>query len=301
MSVDYTTVGLIANCKRRASLPAGSGFTDNDFLQVLSEQLRNYIPAFLKGIREEFIIAQASATVTSATVPLPARACGAALRTVSWTMPDGSLRDLPRVEPERRHEYGVDGSEPRGYMFQGNNVILLPAVTSGTLVVSYQQRPGQLVLPTSCGTVATLEDAYTLGFSSLPADFTDARVYDIVEPVANFKLFGMDLAVNNVTHNSDPTPSYVEFTDTVPSGVYEGCYVCLAGETPIPQIPYEVHDLLAQAAAYNIAASTGSTRTGAIKEALKDLREQVTTLLSPRSDGSARVAVSRSRIGRMWR
>ncbi len=127
MSVDYTTVGLIANTRRRASLPEGSGFTDNDFLQVLSEQLRNYIPAFLKGIREEFIIAQASATVTAATVPIPTRACGAALRTIAWTMSDGTLRDLARIEPERRNDYGSSTGEPVGYVFQGNNIILVPA------------------------------------------------------------------------------------------------------------------------------------------------------------------------------
>lgn len=295
MSVDYTTVGLIANCKRRASLPAGSGFTDNDFLQVLSEQLRNYIPAFLKGIREEFIIAELEISVTSATVPIPERACGAALRTIAWKLSDGTRRNLPRIEPERRNDFGPTGNEPLGYMFQGNNVILLPAVTAGTLVVSYQQRPGQLVLPTSCGLVAQLDDAYTLSFASLPANFTDARVYDIVDPRANFKLFGMDLAVNSATATT------LEFTNPVPAGVFEGCYVCLAQETPIPQTPPEVHDLLAQAAAWEIATSTGSTRKDAIREALKELRAQVTTLLSPRSDGSARVVVTRSRLGRMWR
>lgn len=294
MSVDYTTVGLIANCKRRASLPSGTGLTDNDFLQVLSEQLRNYIPAFLKGIREEFIIAQLSIAVTSATVPIPERACGAALRTIAWTQSDGSLRNLARVEPERRNEYGQTGSEPRGYMFQGNNVILLPAVTSGTLVVSYQQRPGQLVLPTSCAVVTSIDDAYTLSFDSLPADFTDARVYDMLDPRPNFKLLGMDIAVNGIAGNQ------VTFTGTIPTGVFEGCYLCLAQETPIPQVPPEVHDLLAQAAAWEIATSTGSTRKDAIRDALKELRAQVTMLMSPRSDGSARVVVSRSRLGRRW-
>lgn len=293
MSVDYTTVGLIANCKRRASLPAGTGYTDNDFLQVLSEQLRNYIPAFLKGIREEFIIAEAQTSITAATVPLPPRACGAALRTIEWLLSDGTRRPLPRIEPERRGGY-TSGSEPLGYVFQGNNVLLVPPVTTGTLVVSYQQRPGQLVLPTSCAEVVGIEDDFTLSFDSVPAEFLDSELYDIVACRPNFGSVGIDLSVNNITATT------IEFTSAFPSGVLPGDFVCIATETPIAQVPYEVHDLLAQAAAYAIAASTGSTRTSAIKDALKELRDEVTMLLSPRSDGSARVVVSRSRLGR-WR
>lgn len=295
MSVDYTTIGLVANCKRRASLPAGSGFTTNDFLQVLSEQLRNYIPAFLKGIREEFIIAELEVAVTSATVPIPVRACGAALRTIAWQVSDGTRRNLPRIEPERRNDFQATGNEPLGYMFQGNNVILLPAATTGTLVVSYQQRPGQLVLPTSCAVVTGVDDAYTLTFDSVPSNIVDSEFMDIVACRPNFKLLGMDLSVNTVTSTT------IEFTAPYPTGILPGDFVCLAGETPIPQVPYEVHDLLAQAAAWEIATATGSTRKDAIKDALKDLREQVTMLLSPRSDGSARVIVNRSRLGRMWR
>lgn len=293
MSVDYTTVGLIANCKRRASLPEATGYTDNDFLQVLSEQLRNYIPAFLKGIREEFIIAELSIAVTSGTIPIPARACGAALRTIEWALSDGTRRPLARIEPENRGGY-VTGSEPRGYMFQGNNVILLPAVTTGTLIVSYQQRPGQLVLPTDCAAVSSQDDSWVLLSDSVPTSFVDSELYDIVACRPNFTLIGLDLPVNSIT------PGRIEFTNELPTGILPGDFVCIAGETPIPQVPYEVHDLLAQAGAFAIANSTGSTRTSAIKDALKDLREQATMLLSPRSDGSARVVVSRSRLGR-WR
>ncbi len=59
-----------------------------------------------------------------------------------------------------------------------------------------------------------------------------------------------------------------------------------------------MHDLLAQATAYKIAQATGSKRTDSIKAGLEDLRAQMTQILSPRSDGSARVIVSKSRVGR---
>ncbi len=292
MAADYTTVGLINETKARGFIPVGSGLTSSDLLQVLTGQLRNYIPAFLKSIREEYLIAELSIAVTAATVPIPARACGVALRTIGWTCTDGTVRPLDRIEPERRGDYGATAAEPSGYMFQGNNVILLPAVTSGTLVVSYQQRPGQLVLPTDCAEITGLEDGTTFDVDSNPSGLAVGALVDIVGGAPNFKLKAMDLTV--LTNDS----GHLEINANVPSDWAVGDFVCVATETCVPQIPLECFDLLAQAAALEIAQATGSTRLEAIRTALKDLREQVMMILSPRADGSARPIISRSRLGR---
>lgn len=281
--------------KRRGFIPSGSGLDTSDILQILTEQLRNYIPAFLKGLREEFIIKQLSVTVTSGTVPIPVRACGVALRTIGWTCADGTVRPLTRIEPERRQDWPASGGEPQGYMFQGNNVILFPPASAGTLVVSYQQRPGELVATTDVGAITAIDaGTRTLTFDSLPSTFTDAKVYDIVSSAPNFDLLGLDVSVDAATATT------LQLTEAIPAGVFEGNYVCLATETCVPQLPLECFDLLAQAAAVEIAQSTGSSRLQALKDGLKDLREQVAMILSPRSDGSARVIVNRSGIGRRW-
>ncbi len=292
MPTDYTTAGLIADTKSRGFIPAGSGLTTSDLLRVLTGQLRNYIPAFLKSIREEYLVAQLSVTVTAATVPIPVRACGVALRTIGWTLPDGTVRNLARVEPERRGDLPASGAEPVGFMFQGNNVILLPAVTSGTLVVSYQQRPGQLVLTTDCAEITGLEDGTTFDVDANPSTLAVGTLVDVVGGAPNFKLKAMDQTV--VTNDS----GHLELAANVPTDWAVGDWVCPATETCVPQIPLECFDLLAQAAALEIAQATGSTRLEAIRAGLKDLREQVLVILSPRADGSARPIISRSRLGR---
>lgn len=294
MSADYTTTGLIANCRRRGAIPVGSGLTTVELLRVLSEQSRTYIPAFLKGIREEYTVAELNITVTSATVPIPARACGAALRSIAWLQSDGNVGPpLARIEPERRSEYPGTASAPSGFMFQGNNCILLPSVTSGTLVVSYQQRPGELVLASDCAVAAAATNGALLGITgSLPTTFVAGTVCDIVSHAPNFKLLAMDAVISIVTG------SVITFTAALPTDIVGGDFLCLANETCIPRVPIECLDLLAQAAAMEIAQSTGSTRLGAIKDGLRDLRAQVEMILSPRADGSARVIVSRSRLGR---
>ncbi len=296
MSADYTTAGLIQNAKRRGALPASDGLTNSTILQVLTEEARNYIPAFLKGLREEFIIAELNVTITSPTVPIPVRACGVALRTIEFLRGDGTRVPLTRVEPERRGEWAFSGSEPTGFMFQGDNAILLPAVSSGTLVVSYQQRPGQLVLPTDCAQVVAMVGPNVFA-SNVPASFALAAQCDFVKGTPNFKLLAMDQAIAGTLEAGPYTE--IQFA-SLPTGLAIGDFVCLATETCIPQMPLECFDLLACAAALRLARSVGSSRVKDITDELKDLREQVTQVLAPRADGSARVIVSRSRLGRRW-
>lgn len=295
---DYTTTGLLANMKRRGFTPSSSGLTTSDLLSCLSETLRTYIPAFLKGLREEFIISQLSIAVTSATVPVPARACGIALRTIGWLESDGRVRPLTRIEPERRSDWGQSGSSPRGFMFQGNNCILVPAVTSGTLVVSYQQRTGELVLPTSAAVIDNRLNSTTLVVSNAPNTIASDVLCDVVGFQPNFKLKAMDLEVVAVSDNGGGFSSVV-FTDTLPTTFVAGDFLCLANETCVPaELPLECFDLLAQATAFQIASDTGSERLKTITLALERLEKQVALVLSPRDDGGARVIVNRSRIGR---
>ncbi len=273
----------MAGVKRRGFLPSGTGLSSSEILQYASDELGSYIPAFLKSIREEFIVASLRLAVTSGTVAAPARAVGAALRTIGWLQADGRVRPLNRIEPE-------NAGEPVGYMFQGNNVLLLPAPTSGTLCLTYQQRPGQLVLPTECALVTEIS-GLGVTVEAAMSDWTDSMLFDVVSASPNFVALALDVTV------ADADESEIFFS-AIPTGMAVGDYICLAGETCIPQIPTEVHDLLAQAAAVAIANSTGSERLPAIKAKFTELENSIRLLLSPRSDGSARPIVSRSRIGR---
>lgn len=295
MSADFTTVGLVQKVQRRGFLPAGGALKTGDILEYATEQLRNYIPAFLKDLREEYLISTLTLAITGPVVAAPARAVGAALRTLKWKGSDGRLVPVARTEPERAGDFCLTGSCPQAYYFEGNNLVLLPAVTSGTLVLGYQQRPGQLVLPSDCAKLTALEDSFTWDVTAVPSTMAHGTVVDIVSGAVgdNFKLRAMDLVIDSVT------PTTIAFTNALPTTLQAGDYVCLAEETCIPQLPIELHDLIAQAAAAAIANATGSSRKDSINAALLELRAQLTTLLTPRNDGSARVIVNRSSIG--WR
>ncbi len=292
MAIDNTTTSLVASIKRRGFIPAGSGLSTADILAYASDELQNYIPAFLKSIREEFIVASLDLSVTSGTVAAPARAVGAALRTIGWVQADGRTRFLTRVEPENAGGFAGQTGEPAGYMFQGNNVILLPTPSSGTLRITYQQRPGVLVLPEDCGLITAFDaGAGEATLDPVHSEWTTDMEFDVVSGSANFQALGLDVQAAQADQNP------FQFGD-VPVGTRVGDYVCLAGETCIPQLPTEVHALLAQSAALAIANATGSARLAAIQKKFDDTEKHLTMILSPRSDGSARPIVSNSRIGR---
>ncbi len=94
--------------------------------------------------------------------------------------------------------------------------------------------------------------------------------------------------------------SVFTFDEGIPAGIAVGDYLCTAGETPIPQMPTEIHTVLAQRVAEKLTEN-GSPRLPAIQAGLKQARDDATVLLSPRSDGSIRPIVSRYGAGsRAW-
>lgn len=308
MSADFTTTGLIAKVIRRGFLPPGGALSSSDILQYATDQLRSYIPAFLKDLREEYLIAKLTLTVTGPVVPAPARAVGAALRTLKWRGSDGRYIPIPRTEPERAGDFCTSGSCPRAYYFEGNNIVLLPAVSSGTLQLAYQQRPGELVLPTACARITAVDypnQQVTVASrpglnAAAPSSFGGtSATYDLVGGTPNFVAYSLDFGAGFNTPIAF-TGNIGQFNDPVmPLGISVGDYLCLADETCIPQLPIELHDLVAQSAAAAIANATGSSRKDSINDALTKLEAQLTSILSPRNDGSGRAIVNRSSIG--WR
>ena len=297
----YTTEALLRSLRLRGFLPQGSGFNTADFLQLASEEQSLYVMAMLKGIREEYVVATLDIVVTSVTVPFPHRAAGAALRSVAWVVDSGNVPLLTRIEPELRNAYPATGDRPTAFMFEGNNVILVPAATSGTLRVQYQQRLSRLVLPDACGQISaintgtrtvTLED-------DLPADFEVSQTYDylskydFVSNAPNFIIRGMDYVCTSL----DSGAKTLTFSADLPDDLHVGDWLCNAGETPIPQLPAEVHTLLGVRTAEVSLQGQGSARYPAVHAATPQARADAMALLAPRSDSSPRVIVRRGGPG----
>ena len=290
---------LVQKMALRGFLPQGTGLSVNNFLSVMTDEMDIYIPSIMRKIREEYLIRVDEIVVTPGSYPsgsihCPGRAIGAAFRTVQWQEAAGQrVRQLTRVEPERNGDFvATSGGTPVGYTFRGDFIQLQPGEASGILHLAYMQRPGRLVLATSCAEVSSVSGNVVTCYS-VPGNLTSGSLVDIVRGDPNFGTHIINMSVSDITGNV-MTLTGVE---NVPSTVIRGDFICGAGTTCIPPFPTECHSLLAQRGAYVLAQAQGSAKAQNIGKVLEETENMVISLLTPRSQGSAQVIVNRYGAG----
>lgn len=289
MAQDYTSSALITSVKRRGMLPStDETLATADFLAILNDEIQTYLVPLLMSVREEYLVG--TSVVSGATsYPIPVRAIGGKLRSVEIASGD-SYVPLVRIEPEQR------SSGAEGYLVEGNRIVLLPeSGSAATLRLKYFRRPSSLVATSAVG---TLSAAYAAGSTALvlnstaPSTFTNATAVDVVSATPGFDASSDDLTLSS--------PSGTAATVAAPGlteAAASGDYVCLAGESPVPQVPVELHPLLVERATFVALKALGNPRAGEFEASAEKMKARVTMLLAPRVEGSTRVIINRSGPG----
>lgn len=278
--------------------------SDTDYLSFCDEELKTYIVPLMMSTMEEYFVAVKDQTVTAniSSYAIPYRAMGGNLRAVQFN-PQGSSSsvyvDLPRIEPENESGYGYGGGGPCGYKLQNNSVVLIPAPSAaGTLRLQYFQRPNNLVATSAVGTITSINTGTnTVTCSNVPTSFTTALTYDLVKATPGFDLYAFDQAISARVTGASGT---VTFSNTLPTGLAVGDYVCLATESPVAQIPYELHALLAQAVTATAQQALGDPRTPISMKSRDLMAERLMRMISPRSQGSARYILNKNGPGNSY-
>jgi hypothetical protein len=291
---DYTATALVADMLRRGYVPSGSStFTTPVLLGLMSDELRGYVVELLRESGGEHLVVPHTLSVTPGRTEyrLPPRAVANGVRKVAVVL-DGLEVQLPQLHPSAL-DRGL-----QGYYLRGAHLVLWPAPLSAqTLRVDYLLRPSQLV-STGHVTVTAVAEVGTDTVLTLSAA-SPASVVDVVRASAPFDVLAVSAA---------GVPSGPGFTLTLPTasliGTPEvGDYVCLPDESPVAQVPLELHALLAQRTAYAVLAAIGEAGAQATLQRCEDMREQCLRLLTPRDIG-AREFVRSSfarRLGRVRR
>lgn len=276
----YTTTDLIAAIKRKASIPTNQSlFSTSDFLEFAwEEMLTDLIPCIMSA-REEYFVADYDYSITAdqAAYAIPPRAIGDALRDVKVV--DGTEQwSLPRLEPE---QVGDTASGQEGFFLRANDVVLVPTPTISqyTLRLSHHRRPGKPVATTSAAQITSV-GATSVVVSSVPSTWTTGTLVDFIKAKPGFQCLGIDQAITGVSGTT------VNFT-AVPSGVAVGDWLALATESPIIQIPVELHPVLAQMVANRCQIAQGKPAK-VDREELMKMRDAALGLLTPRVAGEPR-------------
>lgn len=287
----WTSTELLASVKRRAGVPLSQAtFTSAEVLTLANEEMMGYMVPLVTSIREDFWVTHEDVALTedTDTYRIPYRAVGGTLRELSIIDAAGFVRNIPRVDLSNEAE------ETFGFVVEGDRVRLLNdgAYSTWRLGVTLRftiyLRPNQIVTTAEAGVVSSFSvGAKTITLTSAPAGFTGNTTWDIVRARSPFEMLTYDAAGALVTNT-------ITFTHDLPDDLAAGDYVCLREQTPVPQLPVELHPLLAQKVAVRILESMQmSEALDKAREELGKLEKDARDVIKPRVVGQATAVVNR--------
>lgn len=288
---DYTTTGLLASIRRRASIPTTSttGGANADLLAYANEELRLGLVAEILRLREGYFKRDSDTTLTSSTTyRIPSRAIGGKLAAVQLLDSAGAvIATLSEYDDARLADFGV-ATGIAGYVVEGQNIVLVPAstTTATTLRQKYFAQPNELV-SSGYATISAINTSTNVVTTSAVHGYTTSSTLDLVRATEGFE----GLAI-------DQTPTAVGSTTTLtfsslPTGLAVGDYVCVARQSPVPQIPSEYHPILAQRVAVAYLEANGAPELDRAVVKLEKMEEAIGIISSPRVDTGLKKLVPR--------
>lgn len=164
---------------------------------------------------------------------------------------------------------------------RSNTIHVLPIQFEGTLRIVYTRRLSKLVPVTACAQVTAIV-GQVVSVSSIPTSWVNGDLVDLQAAEPQFDLLGpaeiSDITLLDVTLVGDLTHLSV------------GDYLCLEGQTCIPQMPVEFQQLLAQRVVCKVYELQGYLdKLKAAKAVLKEMEDALTAIITPRIQDSPKV------------
>lgn len=302
-----TSDDLIESIKRRASIPESQNtFTPQDFLDILNEeQAIGLVPSILQ-YHEEFFVRSLDVPILQDTFryALPYRAVGNKLRDICFVDTSGNEYEMTRIDADSTYDikqWGY-GNSLRPYKLEGGDIVLLAGNVSGSqgsLRMRYYLRPNQLVKTNRSAAIDTINRTTgTITFAAdLPDHFSGSVEYDFNRTNSDHRIIAFDVVPLALTINS------ITFTPAdIPADVVIGDIICQAGETIIPNIPTDLHVVLAHRGATRCLESLGDTQGLQNANAkLQEMEQRTGNLIDNRTEGNPIKVVNRHSLLRTGR
>ena len=134
-------------------------------------------------------------------------------------------------------------------------------------------------------------------FSSIPTNIENGSVIDFLQTKGGHRTYkiGYELASNAISSNIINFP-----TGVIPSNFVVGDYICLENESIIPQIPSDLHSLLAEKTCSRILMSLGDQaglQTSSLK--IAELERKQATIVDNRVEGAPVKLVNKNALLRL--
>lgn len=299
MSKILNTTTLIKSIKRRAQLPTNQNtFKEEDFIEMINEEINVGILPHVLKVHEEYYVKYEDQAVTNTKTgyEIPYRAIGNKLRDVSFLDTTGNFYELSRISVEDISDFqNFYASRNNNVFYVQDTEIILPNnlyTQTGSLRMFFYMRPNTMVTESQVGVVQSIDrNTGIITLNSFPEAFTNLPEIDFISKRSPCRIIDYDIAIVAV----NKTAKTIELSPSdIPERLTVGDYVCKAEETFVPQIPVELHPLLAQRVACHCLEALGDTEglASALRK-LKEIEENSMYIIDDRVEGAPQKVASR--------
>ena len=287
--MSYTADNLLSSIERRSFAPASqSTFESDEILAIADEVNLSVIMPNILTVREEYFVFKKdySITASQAEYVIPPRALGGSLRDVQIIDDNGTIRSLPRIEPDDQVSTAV--GTLYGYYLRDDKVVLhrTPSSTSGTLRLSFFLQPGSLVLASAGAVISAINTSTNVvSVTTIPSTWVTGNTFDFISGKGSHAYRDID-KVSTLVSGTDITFS------SLPSDLAVGDYINLAEQSSLVQLPSPYRAVLAQTVAAEMLASMNQPSAANADKKAKALMDSALGLITPRVRGDVRVITS---------
>lgn len=296
----WTTTELLADIRRRARLSTTDpDHTDANLLLDADNQMDELLIPLVLGVNSEFYVRVDNQTTVAdqAEYPIPARCVASVPRQVFLISSDEQpVEPLPHVSLSERYAFSQGGGYPCAYAVQDDQIVLLPTPSTGgdTLRILYEYQPGKLIAASSCAHVANYAGAGDFECDDVPAAWTTSTTLDLLMGTSPFSLLSEGLVPSAVVTGASGTVTVdpADISSRVATGD-SGFYLCPTGYTCVPQIPADIHAVLALAVAVEVLDQVGDPLSQPMRGKLELALRRAQSKLQPRVKGAPLKIVSK--------
>ena len=295
MSVDYTSVRLLARIRLKSGLPSATdpstgAFTDSDLLGLIDDSVSSYLLPLIRRVNERYLVTSDTITIVSGTAGyrIPTRSVASTIKDVQVLVGSRDV-SLPRIEPILATNYSGGNwasTSSLGYSLNSNTITLLPTPTAaGTMLIFYERRCNSLIAAANAVPITIIaSNVYTFASQTyLGTSGTTSTDFILAPP-------GFDIMAASLSG----TVTATAFTPAAAvSGISVGDYIALAGDSPVLNLPAELYPLVESKTIVTVMEARRDPGLTNAQALLREQEKNAVVLIGKRTEGIPRLIVNR--------
>lgn len=272
MSRVLTGNKLIESIRLRAFIPNDTAtYTDQDILNVANEELDVQLLDKLLTLHEEHLTVHVDIPRNSSGIyEIPYRAVGNKVRDISLVS-GNQVYELSQISIGELSDYSLNNSsvlqDTDKFYIESNHIkLIVPTKSYDYIRIYFYMRPSVVTKTDRAAVISKIDPVnndteiqFTL--SQVPSFFTGSLTFDIVGKRTPNKIKVWD--INPIPGSFNSSLNVIRFAksdlEQVLDEIKVGDYISQAEESPVANIPTEMHPLLAQLAAVHVLESLNDT------------------------------------------